>query len=70
MTVNQVAGRMSYARIPLAWKPPSPTKNPLVSAIRQRAFDLHMSLSDLDRSLGTRKIFYVVAERARRKAKA
>lgn len=57
MSFNQIAGRLSYARIPIARKPPSPSNNPLVNAIRQRAFDLHMTLSDLDRSLGDRKIF-------------
>lgn len=61
MSVKQVAGRMSYARIPVARKPPAPSKNPLVNAVRQRAFELNMSMIDLDRSLGDRKIFQQAA---------
>lgn len=57
MTVRQIAGRMRYTRIAVARKPPTPSKNPLVNAIRQRAYDLNMSMIDLDRSLGDRKIF-------------
>lgn len=61
MSVNQIAGRMSYTRIAVARKPPAPSKNPLVNAIRQRAFELNMSMIDLDRSLGDRKIFQQAA---------
>ncbi|MGI3128745.1 hypothetical protein [Nitratireductor sp. PBL-C9] len=57
MSLNQIAGRMAYAGISLARKPPKPSTNLLVNAVRQRAFELHMTLSDLDRSLGSRKIF-------------
>lgn len=63
LTITQVAGRLSYARIPLARKPPKPSSNPLVTAIRQRAFECHMTLADLDRSLGDQKIFRQAAGR-------
>lgn len=63
LSLNQVAGRLSYARISIARKPPALSANPLVNAIRQRAFDLNITLSDLDRSLGNRRIFRQAAGR-------
>lgn len=36
-----------------------------MNAIRQRAFDLNMTLADLDRSLGSQKIFRQAAGRQR-----
>lgn len=65
LTPGQVAGRLSYARISIARKPPAPSPNLLVNAIRQRAFDLNMTLADLDRSLGNQKIFRQAAGRQR-----
>lgn len=61
LTLGQVAGRLSYARISIARKPPAPSANPLVNAIRQRAYALNMTLIELDRSLGSQKIFQQAA---------
>lgn len=65
LNLNQVAGRLNYARIFVARKPPAPSDDPLVNAIRQRAFALNMTLSDLDRSLGSQKIFRQAAGKQR-----
>ena len=63
MSHNSVFGRLSYTRTPIARKPPKPSFNPLATAIRQRAFDPHMTLADLDRSLGDQKVFRQAAGR-------
>lgn len=63
MSLNSVFGRLAYTRTSIARKPPKPSCNPLVTAIRQRAFDLHMTLADLDRSLGDQKVFRQAAGR-------
>lgn len=63
LTIGQVAGRLSYTRTAIARKPPAPSANPLVDAVRQRAFEMRMSLADLDRSLGNQKIFQQAAGR-------
>jgi len=55
--VGQVAGRLNYCKIHVARRPPAPSSDPLVDAVRQRAFEMDLSLADLDRSLGNRKIF-------------
>ncbi|MEW9838716.1 hypothetical protein [Mesorhizobium marinum] len=57
LTAKQVGRRAEYTRTAIRRRPPAPSRNPLVDAVRQRAFDLNMSLIDLDRSLGDRKIF-------------
>ena len=61
LTVMQVASRLQYTRTTIRRRPPAPSSNPLVNAIRRRAFELNMSLIDLDRSLGDRKIFQQAA---------
>ncbi|MDX8438375.1 hypothetical protein [Mesorhizobium australafricanum] len=57
LTVIQVANRLNYRGINLTKRPPKSYGDPLVDEIRRRAFDLKMSVTDLDRSLGTRRIF-------------
>lgn len=61
LRLNQVAGRLSYTGTKIASKPPAPSAHPLVNAIRQRAFSMNMTMIDLDRSLGSRKIFQQAA---------
>ncbi|MGS1095134.1 hypothetical protein ACVCNR_11185 [Aquamicrobium terrae] len=65
LSIQQIGGRLSYCKIHTARRPPAPSENALVHSIRQRAFELNMSLADLDRSLGTRKIFRQAAGRQR-----
>ncbi len=65
LSVQQIAGRLSYCKINTVRRPPAPSENALVHSIRQRAFELNMSLADLDRSLGNRKIFRQAAGRQR-----
>ncbi|TIQ35974.1 MAG: hypothetical protein E5X48_11150 [Mesorhizobium sp.] len=57
LTVGQVANRLLYRKINLAKRPPVQIGNELLDQIRRRAFDLNMSIADLDRSLGSRHIF-------------
>jgi len=57
LTTLQVQNRMKYAGIRYEPRPPAPTGNHLVDAVRLRSFGLRMSLTDLDRSLGRRKTF-------------
>jgi len=57
LTVEQVANRLLYRKIHLAKKPPITIGNELIDEIRRRAFELKMSIADLDRSLGKRHIF-------------
>lgn len=57
LTVGQVANRLLYRKINLAKRPPVQIGNELLDQIRRRAFDLNMSIADLDRSLGKRTIF-------------
>ncbi|RJG46650.1 hypothetical protein D3Y55_21935 [Mesorhizobium sp. DCY119] len=57
LSVQQVAGRMMYSKIHLAKRPPKLVGDPIVDAIRLRAFDMKMSIADLDRSLGRTKTF-------------
>lgn len=56
-TAGQVARRLSYTRTRIAPRPPAHSHDPLVNSIRQRAFDMKMTLADLDRSLGKLKVF-------------
>ncbi len=57
LTLGQVTGRMRYARIRVARRPPAQCADPLINAVRQRAYALNMTLADLDRSLGKRRTF-------------
>lgn len=57
LTVAQVANRLLYKKINIAKRPPVPTGDALVDAIKRRAFDLRMTTIDLDRSLGNKKVF-------------
>jgi hypothetical protein len=65
LSVSQVGSRLTYTRLKIAPKPPAPSDNPLVDAIRQRVHAVNMTLIDLDRSLGSRKIFSQSAGRQR-----
>lgn len=51
-TDRQVWGKANSKRLRRPRKRPLPARDPLVEAIRQRAFDLSISLADLDRDLG------------------
>ncbi|SFK81456.1 hypothetical protein SAMN04488498_113117 [Mesorhizobium albiziae] len=57
VTPEQVASRLLYTRINIAKQPPKLLGDPLVDAIRRRAFDMRMTMAELDRSLGRRKTF-------------
>ena len=52
LTVRQVANRLQYAGIQMPRRRPVTSGNPLLDAVRHRAFDMNMSMRDLDRSLG------------------
>ncbi|UVK49349.1 hypothetical protein BPNPMPFG_008292 (plasmid) [Mesorhizobium sp. AR07] len=52
LSIAQVANRLLYKKINIAKRPPVPTGDALVDAIKRRAFDLRMTTIDLDRSLG------------------
>jgi predicted transcriptional regulator len=65
MRLQQIAGRLCYTKTSIRRRPPAPSANPLVDAVRQRAFALNIPLGDLDRSLGDRKIFQQAAGRQR-----
>jgi hypothetical protein len=65
LSVQQVAGRLGHTRTRIARRPPAVSSDPLVNAIRVRAFNMSMSLADLDRSLGDRKIFQQASGRQR-----
>lgn len=51
-TDRQVWGKASSKRLRRPRKRPLPAPDPLVDAIRQRAFDLSITLADLDRDIG------------------
>ena len=57
LTVQQVANRLNYSKIGIGKRPPVSLGEPLVDSVRQRAFQLKISMVDLDRSLGPRKAF-------------
>ena len=65
LSVGQVAGRLRYTGTHIASQRPAPSADPLVDAVRLRAYEMKLSLADLDRSLGTRKIFQQAAGRQR-----
>jgi hypothetical protein len=44
----QVENRMRYTGLTYDRRPPKPTGNQLIDAIRKRAFDLNMSMKELD----------------------
>lgn len=57
LTALQVAGRLQYTKTQIAKRAPVLLGDPLVDAVRRRAFDLKISMVDLDRSLGRHKVF-------------
>lgn len=57
LTVGCIANRLQYTKTPIAKRAPAPIGDPLVDAIRRRAFDLKIGIVDLDRSLGRAKVF-------------
>lgn len=63
LTAFQVAYRLQYTKTTIAKRAPTLIGNPLVDAIRRRAFDLKISIADLDRSLGRTKFFQTAQKR-------
>lgn len=57
LTPGQVSNRLQYTKTNIAKRAPVLIGDPLVDAIRRRAFDLNISIVDLDRSLGRGKAF-------------
>lgn len=57
LCVPQVANRLQYTKTHVAKRAPVLLGEPLVDAVRRRAFDLKISMVDLDRSLGKHKVF-------------
>lgn len=57
LSISQVSAHMLNRRIHMPKRAPAPAKDPLAHAIRQRAFQLNMTISDLDRSLGRHQVF-------------
>ncbi|WP_395448678.1 hypothetical protein ACHMW7_28380 [Aminobacter sp. UC22_36] len=57
LTALQVASRLQYTKTHIAKRAPVMLGDPLVDAVRRRAFDLKISMVDLDRSLGRHKVF-------------
>ncbi|TPJ34273.1 hypothetical protein [Mesorhizobium sp. B2-6-5] len=57
LTVAQIDNRLLYRKINLARRPPKAIGDPLVDEVRRRAFDLKMTVVELDRSLGDRLVF-------------
>lgn len=57
LTAGCVANRLQYTKTHIAKRAPAPIGEPLVDAIRRRAFDLKIGVVDLDRSLGGGKPF-------------
>lgn len=53
----QIQNRLQYARIRVARRPPTPCGDELADAVRLRAFQMNISMRDLDRSLGKHRIF-------------
>ncbi len=53
----QVTNRLRYIGARIARKPPAPCGDELADAVRQRAFQMNISMADLDRSLETGRIF-------------
>lgn len=53
----QVQNRLQYTRIRIAKRPPALCGDDLADAVRQRAFQMNITIRDLDRSLGNRRIF-------------
>lgn len=53
----QVQNRLQYARIRISKRPPTLCGDDLADAVRQRAFQMNITMRDLDRSLGNRRIF-------------
>ncbi|WP_442583145.1 hypothetical protein ACSBOB_14795 [Mesorhizobium sp. ASY16-5R] len=60
VTLKQVTSQLNRTRIHVAKRRPVMVGDELVDAVRQRAFDVDMSLATLDRSLGRRKTFQTI----------
>uniref|UniRef100_A0A6H1ZGK2 Uncharacterized protein n=1 Tax=viral metagenome TaxID=1070528 RepID=A0A6H1ZGK2_9ZZZZ len=57
LSVQQVAARMQYTGIKMPKRRPVPCGDERIDSIRQRAFDLNMSMTEFDRSLGYTRRF-------------
>jgi len=57
LSVTQVQNRLQYTKTNITRQPPAPCKDALAHAVRQRAFEMRMTVRDLDRSLGNQRIF-------------
>lgn len=57
LTVMQVQNRLQYRGINISRRPPIPSGDKLADAVRLRAFQMNMTMADLDRSLGNQHIF-------------
>ena len=57
LSIPQISNRLQYSKTTIAKRAPILLGEPLVDAIRKRAFDLKISMADLDRSLGRHKVF-------------
>ncbi|MBZ9693951.1 hypothetical protein [Mesorhizobium sp. CO1-1-9] len=68
LTIGQIENRMNYRRINIAKRPPKVLGEPLVDEVRRRAFDLNISVAELDRSLGNQHIFRAAWKRRRIRA--
>jgi hypothetical protein len=53
----QVTNRLRYIGVQIARKPPALCGDELADAVRLRAFQMNISIRDLDRSLGNNRIF-------------
>ena len=57
LTVQQITSRMQYTGLRYPRKPPRITGHRLMDAIRLRAFELNISMKDLDESCGSGRVF-------------
>lgn len=57
LTVVHITNRLQYTKTNIAKRAPILVGDPLVDAIRRRAFDLKITMADLDRSLGRANVF-------------
>lgn len=53
----QIQNRLQYTRIRVSKRPPALCGDDLADAVRQRAFQMNITIRDLDRSLGNHRIF-------------
>ena len=53
----QITNRIAYTGLSYPRRPPKPTGNPLIDTIRRRAFDLNVSMKELDEACNSGKQF-------------